>query len=359
MTERARRIEPLLLLLALRRGFGLPWLLVAAAAAGLARVALVVRDDTALAGLLAPAAHESLARHGAWCAVLVCFVPFSAWLAARAASDLRRDDGELLLGGGSDPWRVGVSQWCGHALAAAATFALFAVYVEAQAGSDIRLPRTLAGAETPRDRWVDAQGLDWDIGDAQAPPADARTLRLPLGLGAGSGATAEVELVLRNRAGATTSGRARIALQGEVVAPLPEGGPVAARVRCLEPQARVWLLGGAGWEGAPEPPAAAGVEIALRGLLAVCALLGVAWGFGMWLRPALATLLATLAWAALAFGPEPAWLAGARLGSALFELRSGRVPCAVEVWDVADALVLAAAGLATGLLALRGGRGAR
>lgn len=358
MTEGAASIEVRLLLLALRRSFGLPWLLVAAAAAGLARLALVARDDSALAGLLAPAEHASLARHGAWCAVLVCFVPFCAWLAARAAADLRGVDRELLLGGGGDPWRVAVSQWCGHALAAAATFALFAVLVEAQAGPSAPLPRTLAGADAPRDRWADAEGVEWSIDDDGAPPAGARALRLPLGLGAGAGATAEVELVLRNRADATTSGLGRIALQGEVVAPLPEGGPVAARVRCVDAQARVWLLGGASWEGAPEPPAAAAVEIALRGLLAVCALLGVAWGFGLWLRPALATLLATLAWAALAFGPEPAWLAGARLASALVELRNGRVPCAVEVWDCVDALVLAAAGLALGVRGLLGRGGA-
>lgn len=342
-----------LVLYAFRRCFGLPWIATTLVAAGLARIALAARDDLAAAGLVDAQAGEALQRHGAWCALLACLVPFLAWSAARDAAKLARDERELLLGGGAEPWRVLLSMWCGHALAAAATFTLLLVVVEAQAGRGAPWPRTLGPAEAAHNRWAAAEGVEWSF--ATPPPDGTVALRVPLGLGSGAGAVAEAELVLAARDGRTTSTRARIGLQGEIVASLPDAAPAKAVVRTTDPAARVWLLDGATFEGAAEPAAAASVELALRGLCATLALLGLAFGLGLWMRPTLAFLLALVLWCAVAWSFDPEWLAGARLGSALLEVRAGRVPVALEAWDLADALALAAAGLALGLRALRGG----
>lgn len=313
-----------------------------------------------VSGLIPNSAAAALERHGAWCAVLLVLCPCWAWLAAMRGHALRTKERALWLVGGADAWQATVSQLVGLCSIALVSVMLLALLVEWRAGT-ANLPRTLGPATAPHGVWIDHQGLTWRA-DTPAP-AHATTLCVPMGLGFGAGAATPVEFSVSSL-GSTQRRESLIALQGEacVAWPLDTGAPhdtsTTLQLRTLDPAARVWLMEGAHWQAAAEPASAASVELALRTLLLLAVLAAWAHGLAMWMRPALAAVVALFAWGALALAWSPTWLAGAHLPEALYTLRAGSIPITVDAWSVADAfagalvgVVLSVRGLARGATA--------
>lgn len=306
-----------------------------------------------VSGLIPTSASAALERHGAWCAVLLVLCPCWSWLAAVRGDALRTKERTLWLVGGADAWQASVSQVLGLCTVALASVVLLALMIEWRAGA-ATLPRELGPAVAPQGVWIDHQGLTWS---ASVPaPSHATTLCVPLGLGSGAGAATRVEFSVSSL-GSTRRSESLIALQGDACVAWPTDTSdtldtgTTLQLRTMEPAARVWLMEGAHWQAAPEPASTASVELALRTLLLLAVLAAWAHGLAMWMRPALAAVVALLTWGAIAFAWSPAWLAGAQLPEALYTLRAGSIPIAIDAWSVADALAGALVGL---VLSVRG-----
>jgi hypothetical protein len=322
-----------------------PLLALLAVVAWLARGAFD-RSGAPFAGAeVSPLEADMLARHGAWWLLLVALLPTFAWLAAGATHAALGRERPLLLAAGANPLLVLGATALGVAAAGALALALAATGLESGARVEGLVARSLGEAPAPGGRWIDAQGFEFVLVDPR--PDGAEALILPLGLGGGAGAATLVGWEARTPGGATR-GAAPIALQGEAVLALPPGAPLSIALRTLEPEARVHLLDGASWQAAPAAGRLASLELWWRALAALLALCGLAVGAAAWMRPLLAGATTLASWWAVAFWFEPAWLAGGDLGACLATVREGRIPPQGDAWQLADGVMLGAAGVVLG-----------